>query len=368
MKIMSSISFLPWFFSGSMVSAPAMFRPLEFDKNRQVDAIFNFLEVWSPQSAIQGTIARRRGRAVHARKQRWVAVVAAGRCNAAGPGPIRHVGRTMIELPPEGNILARHPVKRAGGIPSLERVSRVPREVRRIDRCRLRRCSVDRWNQHEVAPRIVDSATAERQAVLVIVEPEAVIEHEPEEALLRALPRPSVAAHAATVLASGVARQRESHLAEEILRVVVVLDLDAVVGVIPHAARNTKGLFAEGILISEHGEPSIRPVQDLRSESWPVIESTVGLPPVSEPRLDLKVLCRKNLHAYAIEKPRRVGRNKRRLVRPVVKIVVTEQPDVRHEDSRVDVNAVQHIKVIAAVGLGNVAVRGIQTPLSARRA
>src|SRR5215469_14293490 len=280
-----------------MVSTPAMFRPLEFDKNRQVDAIFNFLEVGSPQSAIQGTIAGRRGRAVRARKQRWVAVVAAGRCNAAGPGPIRHVGRTMVELPPEGNILARHPVKRAGSIPSLERVSRVPGKVRRIDRCGCGCRAVDRGDQHEVAPRIVDSATAERQAVPVIVEPEAVVEHEPKEALLRALLRPSVAAHAATVLASGVARQRESHLVEEFLGVDVVLDLDAVIDVITHAARNAKGLFAEGILISEHGEPSIGPVQDLHSESWPVIESTVGLPAVGEPRLDLKVLGRKNLYA-----------------------------------------------------------------------
>src|SRR6516164_3208910 len=144
----------------------------------------------------------------------------------------------MIKFPAEGNVLARHPVKRGGSIPRLEWVSGVLREIRRIDRRGRGGRAVDWRYQHEVASGIVDFATAKRQAVPVVVEPEAVVEHEPEEALLRTFFRVGVAAHAAAVLASGVARQRERHLVEEILGLVVVLDFDAVIGVITDAARN----------------------------------------------------------------------------------------------------------------------------------
>src|SRR6266436_4021086 len=92
-----------------------------------------------------------------------------------------------------------------------------------------------------------------------MVKPEAVIEHEAKETLLRALSRIAVAADAAAVFASDVAGQRESRLAEKILRPVQILDLDTVIAVVPETAVDSQRLFTQGILIPEDRKPSIRP-------------------------------------------------------------------------------------------------------------
>src|SRR5215471_14024941 len=105
------------------------------------------------------------------------------------------------------------------------------------------------------------------------------------------------------MLASDITGKRERHLVEKILWPVVVFDFDAVIRVIAHAARYPQCLFAKRILISKHREPTIGTVQDLHSEPGPMIESSVGLPAVGEPRLDLQMLSRKNLDAHAVEEP-----------------------------------------------------------------
>src|SRR5208283_3817859 len=63
-----------------------------------------------------------------------------------------------------------------------------------------------------------------------------------------------------------------------------------------------------------------------------------------------------NLDADAFEKPGRVGRNVRRLVGPVIVVVIAEQADVGHENSSVDVDSVQRVDVITAIGFGEVAI------------
>src|SRR6266436_1942787 len=199
-----------------------------------------------------------------------------------------------------------------------------------------------------------------------MVKPEAVIEHEAKETLLRALSRIAVAADAAAVFASDVAGQRESRLAEKILRPVQILDLDTVIAVVPDTAVDSQRLFTQGILIPEDRKPSIRPPQELQPKSRPTVKSTVRLPSVGEPRLDLQVFCRENLHAHAVEEPWRIRRNVGRLIRPVVELVVTEKPDVGHEDPRIHVDSMQGVEVVAAVGLRNIAVRIVQLPLTAR--
>ena len=75
----------------------------------------------------------------------------------------------------------------------------------------------------------------------------------------------------------------------------------------------------------------------------------------------------KNLHPQAIEKPRRVGGNVRRLVSPVVKVVVAEQADVRQENARIDIDPIQGVDVVAAVGLCQITVRSVQIPLALGR-
>src|SRR5229473_352442 len=190
-----------------------------------------------------------------------------------------------------------------------------------------------------------------------MVKPEAVIEHEAKETLLRALSRIAVAADAAAVFASDVAGQGESRLAEKTLLVVQVLNLDTVIAVVPDTAVDSQRLFTQGILIPKDRKPSIRPPQELQPESRPAVKSTVRLPSVGEPRLDLQMFCWENLHAHSVEKPRRIRRNVRRLIRPVVKLVVTEKPDIRHEDSRIHVDPMQCVEVVAAVSLRNIPVR-----------
>ncbi len=76
----------------------------------------------------------------------------------------------------------------------------------------------------------------------------------------------------------------------------------------------------------------------------------------------------KNLYTHTVEEPRSVRRNIRRLIRPVVELVVAEQPHVGHENARVHVDAVHRVEVVAAVSFGQVAVGISQIPLAARRA
>src|SRR5712664_73112 len=190
-----------------------------------------------------------------------------------------------------------------------------------------------------------------------MVKPEAVIEHEAKETLLRALSRIAVAADAAAVFASDVAGQRESRLAEKILRPVQIFDLNTVIAVVPDTAVDSQRLFTQGILIPEDRKPSIRPPQELQPKSRPTVKSTVRLPSVGEPRLDLQVFCRENLHAHAVEEPRRIRRNVGRLIRPIVELVVTEKPDIGHEDPRIHVDPMQCVEVVATVSFGNISVR-----------
>src|SRR5208282_4370050 len=149
---------------------------------------------------------------------------------------------------------------------------------------------------------------------------------------------------------------------------VVVLDLDAIVRVIADSARSVQRIFTQGILIPEDGQPPIWTIQDLTTDAWPAIESPVRLPSVNEPRLNLQVLSRENLHSHTIEKPRRVRRNVRGLIRPVIEVVIAEEANIRHEDSRVEVDPMQSVEVISAIGFRNVAVSISEIPLSTRGA
>jgi len=148
----------------------------------------------------------------------------------------------------------------------------------------------------------------------------------------------------------------------------VVLVLNAVVGMVAGAAGYAKSVLAVTVLVADDRPIAVWPPQDLTAKTGPIVEPAVGLPAVDEPGFDLQLGCGEPLHAHAVEEPGRVRRDIRRLIRPVVKLVVGEQADIRHEDACVDVYAMLYIEVIAAIGLRDVPVCIREIPLSARRA
>src|SRR5882762_1208184 len=119
-----------------------------------------------------------------------------------------------------------------------------------------------------------------------------------------------------------ISRQGKCSLTDKRLRIVVVLNLDAIVRVIANAARRVQRVRAQHILIPENRQPTVRTPEELHTESRPVIEPAVGLPAVYKPRLDLQMLRRENLYSNAVEKPWSIRRNVRGLIGPVVELVV----------------------------------------------
>src|ERR1700687_174925 len=108
----------------------------------------------------------------------------------------------MGVLPAERTILAGHRVKSPRHIPSLIRIARVLGEIRRA---RSSRRTVDRRQQNQISPGIANLPAPQCQAILVVVEPQAVVEHVTKKALLGPLRGVASATDAAAVLASHVA-------------------------------------------------------------------------------------------------------------------------------------------------------------------
>src|ERR1700694_2700081 len=102
---------------------------------------------------------------------------------------------------------------------------------------------------------------------------------------------------------------------------VVILHFNAVVGVIASAGRNAQRVGSSPVVVGEDGNPAGGAIQDLPTKSEPAVESSVRLPSVDDPGLDLQLRGGKHLDAHAGEKPRCVRRNIRRLVGPVIKVV-----------------------------------------------
>ena len=147
-------------------------------------------------------------------------------------------------------------------------------------------------------------------------------------------------------------------------RFVEIFDLDAVVGVDAAALRYVEVVVTKAVIVGNDVHPGPRGPLDLSSQTLSRIGRGVGLPSIDNPRLDLQMGRGENLDPQALEKPWRVGGNIRGLVGPVIEVVVAEQADVGHENSRVDVDPVQRVNVIAAVGFCQVAVRIVDIPLS----
>src|SRR6267378_2073403 len=169
-------------------------RELEFHENGHVQPVLGFPQIrgepWHEGAGrTANIIAEDRGRAGGWRDTTW-------------PREIRHVCRPMVVLPTERNILAGHPVKSPRHIPGLIRIARVLCEIRRA---RSSRRAINRRQQNQIPPGIINLPASECQAILVVVEPQAVVEHVTQKTLLRTLRRITSATDAAAVLASHVA-------------------------------------------------------------------------------------------------------------------------------------------------------------------
>src|SRR6202011_3726962 len=70
------------------------------------------------------------------------------------------------------------------------------------------------------------------------------------------------------------------------------------------------------------------------------------------------------LNAHAIEEPWRVGGHVRRLVDPVIEVVVTEETNVGHENSCVDIEPVVHVEMVSTVCFREVFVGIADVPLA----
>ena len=147
-------------------------------------------------------------------------------------------------------------------------------------------------------------------------------------------------------------------------RVVVVSDLDTVVGVDALRLGKAQIILSVAILVGDQLEPFFRHPKKLSAQARVAVVLRIGLPSVDEPGFDFQLVGGEPLNAHAVEEPRRIGGNIGRLIGPVIEIVVAEQADVRHEDSGVDIEPVVNVEVISAVSFRNILVSTLQVPLA----
>jgi len=80
------------------------------------------------------------------------------------------------------------------------------------------------------------------------------------------------------VFTTCVASQGERGFIEPVAGVVIVLDLDAVIGVIPYPAGVAQGGRPQSVLIAKNRQPAIRAPENLASDPEPLVEPSVGRP------------------------------------------------------------------------------------------
>src|SRR5580692_11153199 len=110
------------------------------------------------------------------------------------------------------------------------------------------------------------------------MEPEAVVEHKPEETLLGPALAVAVTTDAAAVLTAHIAGQRERHLVERRIGPVEILDLHAVVSVDAPARGYEQIISAQAVIVGNDVDPRLRCPFDLTAQARPVIGGCIGLP------------------------------------------------------------------------------------------
>src|SRR5690348_12859321 len=94
------------------------------------------------------------------------------------------------------------------------------------------------------------------------------------------------------------------------------------------------------------------------------VEFRIGLPAVDDPWLNLQFVGREPLNSQPVEEPGGVRRNIRRLVCPIVEVVVAEQADVGDEDAGINIEAVIYVEMISAPGFRHILIGILKIPLA----
>src|SRR6267154_3474624 len=152
----------------------------------------------------------------------------------------------MVVLPSKSNVLAWHPIEGTGHIPSFVWISWILGKVRRSG---SRSGSIDRRQQNQVPPRVIDLSAADGQSITVVGEPDAVVKHVAQKALLGTFRRIAGAADTSAMFTTHIASERERCLVQESFGIVVVLDLNAVVCVVAHTAGRIERILPQHVLI-----------------------------------------------------------------------------------------------------------------------
>src|SRR5262249_9052142 len=154
----------------------------------------------------------------------------------------------------------------------------------------------------------------------------------------------------AAILAAEITGEREGHFVDKIVRPVVILNLDAVVGMDTRAPKSAvasaQSVFSHTIVVKDEREPGRGTPQDLSAQTGFAAQPPVGLPAVDDPRLDLQLGGREPLNAEAVEEPGSIRRYIGWLVGPVIEVVVAEQADIRNENAGIEVQPVVYVEVI----------------------
>src|SRR5690348_10755098 len=209
---------------------------------------------------------------------------------------------SIVQLSTKGRELIRHVVQRHRGIPGTELIARILGEVGCPRECGR---AIDRWQQHEVTSRVVHRTTPDRYAVQVVVEPRSIVDHVALEVLGGRTGTGTDAAHASATLAAEIGRDREGGLVEHPVGSIIVLVLDAIVGVKARTLWRVQQVVAV-IVICEEGETAGGTPENLGAPAGNAVEHAVRLPAVDDPGLDLQVLRREDLDANTVEEPWRV--------------------------------------------------------------
>src|SRR3981189_2639214 len=116
------------FFLISFSRASDHFRASKLYEDRHVQPVLGLAKIWQPGICWRAIAGREAAEANEGARR---TVVATRRCYTAGTGEVRHIGRPMVVLPAESNVLAGHPVESSRYIPGLVRIARILREVGR---------------------------------------------------------------------------------------------------------------------------------------------------------------------------------------------------------------------------------------------
>src|SRR5579864_5952949 len=141
---------------------------------------------------------------------------------------------------------------------------------------------------------------------------------------------------------------------------VVILDFNTVVRVNARAAELpvaiTQCVFAHTVIVENERKPWLRPIKYLSAKARLAAHSPVGLPAVDNPGFDLQFVSGEPLNSQSVEEPWRVRGHVGGLICPVVEVVVTEEPNVRNENSGVNIEPMVHVEVIPCIGFRKVLV------------